>query len=568
MPEYEKRSQGSIRGDSKKFAFQKAGEYIATYGISPEFMSVEDGETRFKEQIYNWFKNTVGRNRRKAEGRTRPSSKKPNGGDEKGNAVASGSGLAPSAGIGWNAEPATTNPNLAPYPGHAQEQQGGGPDGKTAGSPASSLTNTSTGQLLSPMQYSPMNPHPSSYPPNPHPNNAAASSSNSHNLLQNHSLPRQQSSLNQINNGQNILVTQTTLREAFSTLDPSSIANMIQNFISNSHPSPTPLTPVVEALFGASVDSPPYNSDPTPLVRRYLEASSYLPSHIMHAGCAGPAAALRALQMQIRRNSIWALPSAHSPFSQPSQATSKYLFPGMAMSPATTPISQPSYYHPHGHSHHHHQLLQHQQSSHAGPSSSASPVPSTPSVTTSLSEDMQRIASERQRRKDHIQWARIHAAALELGMMSQLHGGGRTISMGSGTSDAGVQGDRGSLHNGHSGLGMGASQGHGHVGLGASGTGSFEYVASRAFSEMVARDAVWESDEAEWVAGIFVLKALIRTGMRGDRGQVEEYGEMLRSYEGRWKEIKDEVRQSMVTDVLFSAKEDLSRLETETLTSL
>jgi hypothetical protein len=57
---------------------------------------------------------------------------------------------------------------------------------------------------------------------------------------------------------------------------------------------------------------------------------------------------------------------------------------------------------------------------------------------------------------------------------------------------------------------------------------------------------VWEADEAEWVAGMYVLKALIRTGVRGDRRQREEYGDMLRSYESRWKEIKDEVRQTMV----------------------
>ena len=49
LPEYEKRSQGSIRGDSKKFAFQKAAEYIQAFGISAEFIGAEDGETRFKE---------------------------------------------------------------------------------------------------------------------------------------------------------------------------------------------------------------------------------------------------------------------------------------------------------------------------------------------------------------------------------------------------------------------------------------------------------------------------------------------------------------------------------------
>jgi hypothetical protein len=122
---------------------------------------------------------------------------------------------------------------------------------------------------------------------------------------------------------------------------------------------------------------------------------------------------------------------------------------------------------------------------------------------------MQRIASDRQRRKDHIQWARIHAAALELGM-----------------------------------LGMGHA--------GDSDNSGYAYAMGRAFSEMMARDAVWESDEVEWVAGICVLRAVIRTAMRGDRRQRDEYDELLRTYEGRWKEIKDEARQALVTvSILF-----------------
>ncbi|KAJ3569184.1 hypothetical protein NP233_g5227 [Leucocoprinus birnbaumii] len=87
----------------------------------------------------------------------------------------------------------------------------------------------------------------------------------------------------------------------------------------------------------------------------------------------------------------------------------------------------------------------------------------------------------------------------------------------------------------------------------------------RAFSEMMARDAVWESDEVEWVAGICVLRAVIRTAMRGDRRQRDEYDELLRTYEGRWKEIKDEARQALVAEVLVGAREDLSRMLDEGL---
>lgn len=130
---------------------------------------------------------------------------------------------------------------------------------------------------------------------------------------------------------------------------------------------------------------------------------------------------------------------------------------------------------------------------------------------------MQRIANDRQRRKDHIQWARIHAAALELGILNM------------GRADA--------------------------------DNTAYAYAMSRAFSEMMARDAVWECDEVEWVAGIYVLRAVIRTAIRGDRRQRDEYDELLRTYERRWKEIKDEARQALVTEVLLSAKDDLTRLD-------
>ncbi|KAJ2919804.1 hypothetical protein MD484_g550, partial [Candolleomyces efflorescens] len=237
-----------------------------------------------------------------------------------------------------------------------------------------------------------------------------------------------------IPNPATLMVTQNTLREAFLSLDAASISNMIQSFVA-AHPSLTPLTPVVEALFEASVaESAAYTRDP------------------------------HNLQQQQQQQ-------------HPSSASS-------------TPI----------------------------PPGGGGNAPGTSSVATnSLSEDMQRIANERQRRKDHIQWARIHAASLELGLMNNL---GR------------------------------ATEGDGY----STSTG-------RAFSEMVARDAVWESDEAEWVAGIFVLRAVIRTASRGDRRQREEYNEMLMQYESRWKEIKDEMRQTMVTEVLLSSREELARLE-------
>ena len=89
--------------------------------------------------------------------------------------------------------------------------------------------------------------------------------------------------------------------------------------------------------------------------------------------------------------------------------------------------------------------------------------------------------------------------------------------------------------------------------VGEADNSGYGYAIGRAFSEMMARDAVWESDEVEWVAGICVLRAVIRTAMRGDRRQRDEYDDLLRTYEGRWKEIKDEARQALVTVSLSKA---------------
>ena len=239
------------------------------------------------------------------------------------------------------------------------------------------------------------------------------------------------------------VITQQLVTDAFlQALDPSTISTMIQSFIIT-NPSPTPLTPIVQALFDAvSADS----RDPYIHLRRYFDASSYLPNAIVHAGVSGPMAGPKALQMLIRKYSTW--------------------------------IPYPS------------------------PSSSSSPSPTT-NPSPSLSHEMQRIATERQRKKDHIQWARIHAAALELGLMSVAR--------------------------------VGDTDNSGYI-----------YAMGRAFSEMMARDAVWENDEVEWAAGVCVLRAVIRTAMRGDRRQRDEYDQLLTTYEGRWKEIKDEARQALV----------------------
>ncbi|KXN84389.1 hypothetical protein AN958_12648, partial [Leucoagaricus sp. SymC.cos] len=368
------------------------------------------------QQIYNWFKNTVGRTRRKLEGRPRSAKKAAEKAAAQAAAAAAAAATSapnPTELQQWTAS--VSSPTIVPY-SHAE-------------SSTSPVNAPQT--LIQPLQYT-----------------AAALT-----------LPIPQVTQ----------VTQASLRDAFlQGIDASTLSSMIQTFImSNPTPTSTPLTSVVEALFDAVSAETSFSRDPHLHLRRYFDASSYFPNAIMHAGVSGPMAGPRALQMLIRKYSTW-IP-------------------------------------------------------HAPPLSHHSSVPTTtPGLSPSLSDEMQRIAADRQRKKDHIQWARIHAAALELGLMSV----GR---------------------------------------VGDTDNSGYTYAMGRAFSEMMARDAVWESDEVEWVAGICVLRAVIRTAMRGDRRQRDEYDELLRTYEGRWKEIKDEARQALVTDILVGAREDLSRMLEEPL---
>jgi hypothetical protein len=122
-----------------------------------------------------------------------------------------------------------------------------------------------------------------------------------------------------------------------------------------------------------------------------------------------------------------------------------------------------------------------------------------------MSQELQRITLDRVRRKEHIHWARIHAAALEVGVFTFAYDS---------NADGGQQ---------------------------------YDYATGRAFSELVVHDALWEDDEVEWVAGVLVLRALIRTAMRGDARQRRLYEDLVVNYEERWKEMRDEARQALVT---------------------
>ncbi|KAF5368880.1 hypothetical protein D9758_002990 [Tetrapyrgos nigripes] len=439
LPEFERRTQGSVRGDAKKFALERAAEFISTFGLPDDYAGVEEAEPRFKEQIYNWFKNTVGRTRRKLEGKPRSMKKALEKKQQQESAANISLSLgSPTGDTSTLSNAWTTNvaaPTIMPYA--AADHSG----------PSTS------NQTLAPIPYGGVQPSavltPITATP-AHPTSHTAQHAPSHTTpLSAHSQPsprQHHSSLGLAT----LPITTASLREAFITgIDASSLASMIRSFVMSNPPSQTPLVPVVDALFEAVTTDSSFNQEPHAYLRRFLDASTCFSSSIVHAGISGPLAGPRALQMQIRKFSIW-IPSP-APFS---------------------------------------------------------------SSSSTMADEVQRIANDRQRKKDHIQWARIHAAALELGV----------------------------LNLGHS-------------------NDSDNYQTSRVFSEMMARDAVWEKDEVEWVAGVYVLRAVIRTAMRGDQRQRDEYEELLRTYENRWKEMRDEARQALVTDVLLATRDDLALLD-------
>ena len=64
LPEFERRSQGSIRGDAKKFALERAQDFIVRFGLSDEFHGVEEPESRFKEvRIFCSYNDSSSHNR-------------------------------------------------------------------------------------------------------------------------------------------------------------------------------------------------------------------------------------------------------------------------------------------------------------------------------------------------------------------------------------------------------------------------------------------------------------------------------------------------------------------------
>ena len=104
-----------------------------------------------------------------------------------------------------------------------------------------------------------------------------------------------------------------------------------------------------------------------------------------------------------------------------------------------------------------------------------------------MQEELARINLDRQRRRDHVLWARIHAASLELGL-----------------------------------------------------------VENSWLAETLANDSMWEEDEVEWVSGCVLLKGLVRANKMPTDAGTGNWGELMHRYQSKWKEVRDEGRQTLM----------------------
>lgn len=104
-----------------------------------------------------------------------------------------------------------------------------------------------------------------------------------------------------------------------------------------------------------------------------------------------------------------------------------------------------------------------------------------------MQEELTRLTVDRQRKRDHVLWARIHAASLELGL-----------------------------------------------------------VENSWLAETLANDAMWEDDEVEWVSGCVLLKGLVRAGKVPTDAGTGNWAELMHRYQSKWKEVRDEGRQTLM----------------------
>ncbi|KAF8586835.1 hypothetical protein K439DRAFT_1631277 [Ramaria rubella] len=115
-----------------------------------------------------------------------------------------------------------------------------------------------------------------------------------------------------------------------------------------------------------------------------------------------------------------------------------------------------------------------------------------------MQEELTRLTLDRQRKRDHVLWARIHAASLELGLVE-------------------------------------------HTWL----------------AETIANDAMWEEEEVEWVGGCVLLKGLVRAGKVPTTAGTGNWAELMHRYQSKWKDVRDEGRQALMAETLVDIRKTL-----------
>ncbi len=142
--------------------------------------------------------------------------------------------------------------------------------------------------------------------------------------------------------------------------------------------------------------------------------------------------------------------------------------------------------------------------------SSASRRPEIP-----IHDQMHRTSVDRVRKKEYVIWSIIHSAAYDVGLL--------------GPSKSPLE------------LGLPPDQLEDDDG-------------SNRLAESIARDCVWDNEEVEWVAGSLLLRAVAKKlATEGSSPHVRrQWEETTIAYETRWKEVRDEGRQTLMEVCPFS----------------
>lgn len=56
---FETRTRGHVRGDAKKFALDRASEFLVRFGLPPDLQGVDEAEPRFREVSFECILSSV-----------------------------------------------------------------------------------------------------------------------------------------------------------------------------------------------------------------------------------------------------------------------------------------------------------------------------------------------------------------------------------------------------------------------------------------------------------------------------------------------------------------------------